>query len=70
MNNKDIIELLKSNDRMNEKIEVARHLSLDKLKKLYALDKNVIKYISSSNSNRRIITYALESFSSDEMKEF
>ena len=35
-----------------------------------ALDKNVIKYISSSNSNRRIITYALESFSSDEMKEF
>ena len=70
MNNKDIIELLKSNDRMNEKIEVARHLSLDKLKKLYALDKDVIKYISSSNSNRRIITYVLESFSSDEMKEF
>ena len=69
MTNKEILEILKG-DSSVQKRDVLRTLSFGKLKKLYSLDKNVIKYISSSDNNRNLLTYALESFTSDEVKSF
>ena len=69
MTNKEILAILKG-DIDVQKREVLRTLSFGKLKKLYSLDKNVIKYISSTNGNRSVFTYALENFTSDEVKYF
>ena len=69
MTNKEILEILKG-DSSVQKRDVLRTLSFGKLKKLYSLDKNVIKYISSSDNNINLLTYALESFTSDEVKSF
>ena len=69
MTNKEILEILKG-DSSVQKRDVLRTLSFGKLKKLYSLDKNVIKYISSGDNNRNLLTYALENFTSDEVKSF